>query len=173
MSEIIRAAVWIPPSGAAVEAVNELMRAAQQTFSGPVFKPHVTLLSGIETTLADAETKLKKLAQAVTPFMIELDCIDWREEYFRALVITAALSEPLATAKAAAHTVFAMSLPGPFEPHLSLAYGNFDNTAREQFAQTIGKLDITFTADKLQLVNAAKGIPTREWQVLAEHRLAG
>lgn len=171
MSEAIRVAVWIPPSGDAIDAINKLMRKARETFDGPVFKPHLTLLSGIETTTADAQAKLRKLALAVPPVTIELGRIDWREEYFRALFIAATPNPELAVAKAAAHEIFEMNPPEPFEPHVSLAYGKLDEAAREAFVQSAGSLDIFFRAEKLQLVTAARGIPTSEWQVLAEHAL--
>jgi len=173
MSDVVRAAVWIPPDGEAVEPVNKLMRKARAMFDGPIFKPHVTLLSGIETTWVDADRKLQKLARAMPPFAIELNRIDWRAEYFRALFVAARLSPALATAKARAHEAFEMNPPDAYEPHLSLAYGKFSDAAREAFASAGGIIDIRFSADRLQLVTAAKGIPTREWRLLAEYPLSG
>src|SRR5688572_3681507 len=172
-TEIVRATLWIPPTSPALETINDLMQKARQTFGGPVFKPHVTLASGIETTIADAEVKLKKLALAVTPFTVELGRIEWRDEYFRALFLTVALSAALGGAKAEAHTAFQINPPEPYEPHLSLAYGKLENGAREQFAENVGNPDLYFTAEKVQLVNAVQGVPAQEWQVLAERKFEG
>lgn len=172
-SEIVRAALWIPPSSPAIEPINDLMQKARQAFGGPVFKPHVTLATGIECTIADAELKLKKLALAVTPFTVELGRVEWRDDYFRALFLTVALSTSLAGAKAEAHTAFEINPPEPYEPHLSLAYGNLQNGAREQFAESVGNPDIYFTAEKVQLVTAVSNQPASAWQVVAERDFGG
>src|SRR6187401_3466846 len=61
-SEVIRAAVWLKPAGEALERINKVIRALHKEHGGPQVTPHVTLLTGAETTRASAELKLKHLA---------------------------------------------------------------------------------------------------------------
>ena len=54
-SEIVRAAVWIRPTGDALERIEKVARLAHRNGGGgPHVQPHVTLLSGMETTLISA-----------------------------------------------------------------------------------------------------------------------
>ena len=62
VSPVVRASVWILPGGEALERILEARREARRRAGGPEIRPHVTLLGGIETTQADAEIKLKRLA---------------------------------------------------------------------------------------------------------------
>jgi len=77
-SNIIRGAVWIRPAGDALDKIKKVMHSLHKRGGGPQFQPHVTLLEGMETTLADGALKLKKLALRLKPFKVQLGQIDWR-----------------------------------------------------------------------------------------------
>lgn len=172
-SDIIRAAVWIRPSGAAFEQIQAAVNEVHRRGGGPRIQPHVTLLSGIETTRADAEGKLKSLATRLHPFTVRLGKLDWRHEYYRCLFAAVELSEELAAAKRWAHQIFEMNPPEPFEPHLSLMYGDPHGSLKPELAAALGnRLDVTFTATALHLVNASPSVPVPEWRTLSEHALA-
>jgi hypothetical protein len=65
-----------------------------------------------------------------------------------------------------------MNPPPPFEPHVSLLYGNLDEALqRELAAEAGGRLDLKFTATAVQLVNASPSVPVAGWKMLAERRL--
>src|SRR5262245_6224987 len=171
-SPVIRASIWIPPSGESLDRIQHVIHLAHRRAGGPPVRPHVTLLSGLERTRASAELLLQRLAAQIKPFTIELGQIEWRADYFRCFYATAALSEELAAAKRAAHEVFEMNPPTPFEPHLSLLYGNIDEALKKELAAEIGgRVDISFAATTLQLVNAAQGVPVSSWKVLSERAL--
>lgn len=171
-SAIVRASVWIPPVGEALDRIQKIMRLVHKRGGGPAFRPHVTLLSGIETTQADAELKLKHLASRVAPMVISLGRIEWRRDYFRCLYAAVAPSDALNAAKRAAHEVFEMNPPTPFEPHLSLLYGDIDDALKAELAAGAGgSLDLSFTATTLQLVNASPGVPVTAWRALKEYPL--
>jgi len=59
-SEIIRASVWIRPTGAALDHILDVRRRLSLRKQGPEVPPHLTLLSGMETTRTDAGLKLKR-----------------------------------------------------------------------------------------------------------------
>lgn len=172
-SDIVRAAVWIRPNGAALERIQDAINFVHRRGGGPRIQPHVTLLSGIETTQVDAEGKLKSLASRIQPFTVRLGKLDWRHEYYRCLFATVDLSEELAAAKRWAHQVFEMNPPEPYEPHVSLMYGDPHGPLKQELAAALGnRLDVTFTATVLHLVNASPSVPVPDWRTLSERELS-
>src|SRR4051812_26327738 len=107
-SEVIRASIWIRPAGDALERIRKVLRLAHQETGRAQVTPHVTLLTGAETTRANAELKLKHLATRVRPFTITLGKIEWRDEYFRCLYAAVELSDELAAAQRDAYDAFEM-----------------------------------------------------------------
>ena len=171
-SPVVRASLWILPGGEALERIQHVMRLVHKRGGGPHFRPHVTLLTGIERTQASAELQLKHLAAQVKPFNIQLGRVEWRSEYFRCLYAVAALSDELAAARRAAYDVFEMNPPPPYEPHLSLLYGATDEALKSELAKEAGgSVDVSFQATSVHLVNAVPGVPVTEWRTLAERTL--
>ena len=172
-SEVIRASLWLRPAGDALETINKAVRLAHKHGGGPLMQPHVTLLSGMETTKLSAETKLKRLATRIKPFTVKLGKIEWRDDYFRCLYAAAEPGKELAAAQRDAYDAFDMNPAPPFEPHLSLVYGNLDAAAKKKVAAELGgKLTVSFEVQAVYLVNASMGVPATEWRTLAEHALA-
>lgn len=168
-SPVIRCSVWIRPEGEALQALVRTMRLMHERGGGPRFEPHLTLLSGSETTAADAELKLKHLAARVKPFAIELQEIRWRDDYFRSLYAVAELSDELIAAREAAYDAFEMNPSPPYEPHVSLLYGNQDEALKQELAAAAGgRLDLMFTVAAVHLVNASPSVPVTGWRTLAE-----
>ncbi len=172
-SEIVRASVWIMPTGPALETIAKAARTVRQRAGGPDIHPHLTLLKGIETTRENAELKLKRLASRLRPFTVRLGRIAGQQEYFRCLYATASMTTELAAAQRTAHEVFEMYPPEPFEPHVSLLYGSLDEAQQKALAEEAGGSVIaSFEVNSIHLVNAAQSVPVTEWRTLAEARLA-
>ena len=157
--------VWIRPNAQALDRIQDAIRSVHRHAGGPPVRPHVSLLGGIETTLANAELKLKKLAARLQPFEIRLGRIAWYPEYYRSFFVSVEPSEPLLAAQAAAHETFERMPPDPFEPHVSLVYGDFDESLKKRWAAELGgRLDVAFTARAVDLVNACESVPVPEWK---------
>jgi hypothetical protein len=172
-SEIVRGSIWIRPTGEALDRISKVTRRLSLRKNGPEVPPHLTLLSGIETTRLDAGVKLKRLAMRLAPFTVRLGKIDWKADYFRCLYVAAERSRELVGAQRAAHEVFEMNPPAPFKPRICLFYGTLDDESERDLAEaTGGSLDVDFPASAIQLVNAAPGIPVSQWRTLAEWKLA-
>lgn len=170
---VVRAALWIPPNGPALEKIQNAVNEVHRRGGGPRVQPHLTLLGGIETTLADARAKLKMLAARIKPFPISTGKLDWRHEYYRCFFATVELTPELAAAKRAAHEVFEMNPPEPFEPHISLMYGDPHGSFKQELAAALGGvLETSFTAGVLQLFNASPSVAVSEWCVLGEQPLS-
>jgi hypothetical protein len=93
--------------------------------------------------------------------------------YFRCLFLAAEPTPELAAAQRAAYDSFEMNPPPPFEPHVSLIYGNIDEALQKELAATTGgRLDVSFTATGVSLVNASSSVPVTAWKTLAERSFA-
>lgn len=172
-SEVIRAGIWIRPAGDALEQIQKAVRLAHKEAGGPPIHPHITLLSGAETTRDGAEVKLKHLAQRVRPFTIALGPLEWRDDYFRSFYATVELTNELAQAQRDAYDAFDMKPAPPFEPHLSLAYGKIDANVKKRIAAQLGgRLEVQFEVHALDLVNATSTVPVADWRTLIELPLA-
>ncbi len=170
-SPVVRASLWIRPQGDALDKIVAAIRAAHRIAGGPPVQPHVSILGGIEATLASAGRKLEKLVSRLEPFEIRLGDIEWRDEYYRCLFVAVEPSEALERAHRLAHEAFDMMPPDPFEPHVSLAYGDLAESVKAAISERLGGgLDIAFPATGVALVNASESVPTPEWRALAERR---
>lgn len=173
-TEVIVGAVWIRPTGDALDRITKVVRLVHKRGGGPQVQPHVTLLSGMETTRASAEVKLKHLALRLKPFTIRLGKIAWRSDYFRCLYASAELDEGLAAAREIAYDAFEMKPAPPFEPHLSLLYGNIDDALKQELAaEAGGTLDVSFEAIAVHVINAYQGVPATAWRTILERPLGG
>ena len=169
-SPVIRGAVWLQPNGDALDKILKTIHRVHRRGGGPSVRPHITLLSGMETTQASAELKLKHLALRLKPFSIRLGKIDWKRDYFKALFATAEASDELAAAQLAAYDAFDMKPAPKFEPHLSLLYGDLDEALQKELAAEAGGLDVAFEVTAVHLVNASPSVPVTGWKELAQHK---
>jgi hypothetical protein len=171
-SALIRGSLWIRPTGEALHKIDQAVRVAHDRVGGPRVKPHVSLVNGIETTDQQAEDRLRKLSLRVAPFPVRLGKIGWRHEYYRALFVEVELSDELIAAHRIAHELFEMNPGEPFEPHVSLVYGDLHEPLQQELADEIGgRLDGSFMATIVQLSNASGDRPIPEWRAIHEQTL--
>ena len=168
-SEVIRASIWIRPTGDALTKVEDAIRIANKRGGGPRVDPHITVLSGIERTHASAEEKLKQLAMRIRPFTVKLSRIELRHDYFKSLYATVDDGTELEAVHRDAHDVFEMNPPDPFTAHMSLLYADADEALKQEIAREIGSLDVSFEVNAVHLVNASASLPVTKWRDLARH----
>ena len=169
---IIRTSLWLRPAGDALDRIRNAIRRAHEHDGGLPVDPHVTLLSGFETTETDGCAKLRQLAR-LRPFTIRLGRVEGTADYYRAFYAVVEPSAELAAARHAAAEAFGFEPQPSFEPHLSLLYGNFGEARREALAGVLGgRLAVSFTAGAVDLVNAARSVPVTSWRTLCTQSLA-
>jgi 2'-5' RNA ligase len=110
------------------------------------------------------------VAAALRPFRISLEDLDSRDEYFRCLFVHAALTQPLRRAHQAVCQAFGHPREPAFMPHLSLLYGNFPRSLKEEVMAELGpRLDVQFKVRTLHLYRT-HGEP-RQWRQVASFGL--
>jgi 2'-5' RNA ligase len=171
-SEILRGAIWIRPTGPALDTIQHAIRRIQDQVGGPGAWPHVSVIGGVELPRLEAERRLKQLAAGFVPFTIRLGKLDWYNEYYRCFFARVAASEELLAVHRRALEIFEQPARDPYEPHVSLTYGVLNLEAKRKLAADLGNvMDVSFQATSIHLVNAASGVPVEEWRSLMECEL--
>jgi 2'-5' RNA ligase len=158
------------PGGEVCDRLTLILHRLSARLDAPEFPPHVTLLGRCVGERRDLVRQSAQVAAPLRPFAIRLEAIDFRDEYFRSLFVHAALTEPLRRAHQAACQAFGRSRKPAFMPHLSLLYGNFPRSLKEELIAEVGpRLDIQFKVRSLHLFRT-HGEP-RLWRQVARFGL--
>ncbi len=151
--------------------IQRTISALAESFGGPVFPAHVTLLSGIaDADRAVLTEKAERLASGSRPFEITIGGAGMDDAYFRALYLRVHPSEALVALHVRAKETFP-SEPSLYMPHLSLLYGNYEEERKRAALATLlvpeGK---TILVDRFSLYHTEGTVA--DWQKVAEFRFA-
>ena len=129
MREVHGLAIWlVPPTTRRAEYATFIDTFADH-FATPRFVPHVTLLTNVER--AD-DLDLRALAAACHKIEMRPRGFAIYDEYYRALVLEMELTSELQHARSEAERIFRSTSPSPYEPHLSLMYGDLPRARKEE-----------------------------------------
>jgi 2'-5' RNA ligase len=158
------------PRGDVCDRLSQILYQLSARYGAPEFSPHVTLLGACVGPRRELIRKAARVAAALRPFVIRLEHIDFCDEYFRCLFVHAALTMPLRKAYQAACREFGHGREPAFMPHLSLLYGNFPRSLKEEvMAEMRPRLEIQFKVRSLHLCRT-NGEP-RHWRRVASFGL--
>jgi hypothetical protein len=147
--------IWLRPS--APFTYRQIIQNWGESFGTPVFEPHITLFSGIDDISDELFYQLGVLAALNTSFELRPKEVLSRADYFRALYLSFETTPPLKNIYAELQTLFP-HVRYPFEPHLSLLYGEIEAAEKRRLltpdlmrhlqtlsfsAQTISIMDIS------------------------------
>jgi 2'-5' RNA ligase len=126
------------PSGKLLTRLTKIID--ELSFDQPTlrFEPHVTLLGGFVGSQPSLSSKTRQLASCVEPYEIQLGEIDYLDEFFRSLFIRVAPTRPVLEANRKARLIFNRHQGPEYLPHLSLMYGEFPSSAKEQIIARLG-----------------------------------
>jgi 2'-5' RNA ligase len=128
--------IWLIPEGETYDILKSIIFELANTYTQIKFIPHVTLLSGFLGDPEELKIKSETLAQKISPFNLKFDSVRFFNEFFRSLFINIKSNYHLEDARYLAITEFIYS-DSDFLPHLSLAYGNFDQKIFEKMKSLI------------------------------------
>jgi 2'-5' RNA ligase len=156
---------------AADEALQHMINELAESFGGPIFPAHVTLLSGI--IAAEPEALLQRaeqLAHGSAPFELALGETAMEDTYFRALYLRVQPSETLVALHVRAKELFPAQ-SSLYMPHLSLLYGNYpEERKRAALATLLVPEGVKILVDRFSLYHTEGTVA--EWQKMAEVRFA-
>ena len=124
--------IFLVPTGSLYSELEEEIQKLATTFAGPVFIPHVTLLANIDGNEKEVLEKAKVVAAESMPITLTLGALASEDEYFRALYIQIENSEQLLALHVRAGEVYGATDDREFKPHISLLYGNYLQSVKEE-----------------------------------------
>jgi 2'-5' RNA ligase len=117
------------PEGRLNKQLSSLIETFHKKYSSPLFKPHITLV----WPLLDAEGNIVRMAQYLAKrmksFYLTLNSIGKNNEFFVSISLNIRKDQQLIQARKLAIKTFNLKEEG-YTPHLSLAYGNFNEKTK-------------------------------------------
>lgn len=148
--------LWLRPEGQILQELRELIAKLADEYGGPIFEPHITLLGDLNLSKDRALDKAFQVSQNLTPFTIELMGLDYTDAYFRCIFIKAKFSKKIFNKKE------------EYMPHLSLLYGNFDESTKKKIIAKLGNINFKLRIESIYLTNSSLDSKPKDWQVIAE-----
>lgn len=163
--------LWITPTGSKGRRLQNIVDTLADRYDAPHFIPHITIVANIfiETPAQYSELykKASHFASSIAPFELSLDRFGYTDEEFRSLFLLVQPSTALEDVYAAAGIHFSQVENEHFRtmPHLSILYGEFDNSIKRKIindpkTQTIAHMTFLVDAFDLYLTNS----PIESWQ---------
>ena len=146
--------IWLKPSGNTYSELMNIISQLSKKYSSPIFEPHVTLIGGLADSEVNVISRTSKLANLLKPITIRLMRIGYLNEFFRCLFITVEESDSLMSANLTARKIFNRLQDPKFIPHLSLLYGIFNSSIKEEIIADIGKkFEMNFEIKSIRVVS--------------------
>ena len=127
--------IWMIPTGYAYARLISIIEELSRKFGTLRFEPHVTLLGEILLPKKEVLDKTRRLTELISSFEISLFDIGHSNQYFKCLFLNAEKSPDLMEAGRKARRVFGRD--EPYEPHLSLLYGNIDDDVKKEIEEEL------------------------------------
>ena len=159
--------LWLVPEGEALHRLQGVIDDLAEAYGGPVFTPHVTLLS----LFADQEASLietnRRLAASLEPFNLDLKVPETGTIFFQCVYMRVAEDPLLSRTRQAAGTAFALPADN-YMPHLSLFYGDEPPDRRATILSTVPQeARCRLPIESIQLIRADSKRPL-DWHCIDE-----
>ena len=162
--------LWLAPEGEALHRLQGVVEDLASAYGGPVFTPHVTLLSGLTGDEASLVETNRALAAALQPFELRLTMPEAGTTFFQCVYMRVAESPALLRTRQAAGEAFALPT-GDFMPHLSLYYGDEPPERRAAIVSAVPpQAACSFAVESIQLIRADSERPV-DWHRVDRFRL--
>jgi 2'-5' RNA ligase len=131
--------LWLTPSGSDFRQLLALVNSIGHKYGTPLFKPHITLLSGLLGSEEELESRVSQLSSQFSAFTVHCSNMDWSDDYFRCLYIKVKKEPALVALHEQARKLIPNKKKGDFEPHISLMYGKLAHKAKQELAIKLEK----------------------------------
>lgn len=171
MNEKNKYSLWIVPKAEAGAQLQALTDQLAHDHNAPEFVPHLTVVANIFATpdeIPEIEEKVRELIRNIGSFGITLANFGYTEEEFRCLYLLAEPSKELDDAYQAAVALFPQVKDEHFRamPHLSVLYGHYSTSAKEEIIKSHPIDAITISVDSFDLFLTNN--PISSWQLEKE-----
>ena len=157
--------LWLGPEGDALHRLQSVVDRLAEAYDGPVFPPHVTLLSGLAADEASLIETNRRLAAELEPFQLDLTVPEAGTTYFQCIYMRVAENASLSTLRRAAGKAFSLPVDN-YMPHLSLYYGDASPDRRANILKAVpAQAKSSFPVTSIQLIRADSEQPV-DWHCI-------
>jgi 2'-5' RNA ligase len=154
--------LWLVPEGDALHRLQGVVDRLAEAYDGPVFTPHITLLSGLAADEASLIETNRRLAAGLEPFNLDLTVPEAGTTFFQCIYMRVAENPSLSRIRKAAGKAFALPADN-YMPHLSLYYGDASPDRRATILTAVpAQAKGSFPVSSIQLIRADSELPV-DW----------
>ncbi len=165
--------LWLSSVGESHDRLAQLIHQLSEHYQGPKFEPHITLLGGVEGEAAGIGEKIRRLGNTLCPLAVDLQWPAYEEEYFRCLYFPVQATPAILDAHEQAKVILGKSSDSPFSPHVSLLYGVFPISVKQEIIATFpSDLPRQFLVSELKLIRV-ESLNPRDWHLVETVPLQG
>ena len=140
--------IWVMPEGNIKDQLKNTIYSLSTDFGGPVFEPHITLVSSFVGNEKDLMQKTEIMSKKIKPFEIFFDRIAYLDNFFRSLFLTVKVNIGLELARDIACKELNWN-DNDYMPHLSLTYGDYSKKEKEKMISTVDNVPDGFLVDSI------------------------
>jgi len=164
--------LWLVPEGEALYRLQGVIDDLAEAQDGPVFAPHITLLSPLAGEEASLIETNRRLAARLAPFDLDLTVPEAGTTFFQCIYMRVAENPSLSRTRQAAGKAFALPTDN-YMPHLSLYYGDASPDRRATILKSVpAHVKCNFPVESIQLIRADSERPA-DWRCVDEALLGG
>ena len=155
--------IWLMPAGNIKDQLKNTIYSLSTDFGGPIFEPHITLVSSFVGNEEDLIQKTEIISKKIKPFKIFFDRIAYLDNFFCSLFLMVKVNIELELARNIACDELNWN-DNHYMPHLSLIYGNYSKKEKEKMISTVDNIPDWFLVDYIYF--ASNDEINLEWKVI-------
>ena len=156
------------PESNVKDQLKNVIYTLSNDFGGPIFEPHVTLVSSFLGSEKELLQKTEIISKTIKPFEIFFSHIGYIDNFFRSLFLIVKVSIELKLAREIACKELNWT-DNDYMPHLSIAYGDYDKKKKERMISTVDIMPNRFLVDHIFLAHNDE--IRLEWNVIRRFKL--
>ena len=150
--------VWCEFSSIDSEYLKKIQNKVQRELRGPEFKIHLTLAGPFNEINLSSIDGIRTYCSQNSLIEVMLLKYDYQEKFFQSFFIAVSQSKELNDLRNAMFKINHQKPSHPYLPHISLAYGNYEKTAKENLMTSLPQLKNSIAIDKVSIVDIDEDI---------------
>ena len=164
--------LWLTPAEPVLQQLQELINALARDHGGPSFAPHITLLSRLQGSEADLQSRIARLSTDFSPFTVHCPTLGWSDEYYRCVYLEIETDASLLSIHDRASVLIPHAVNTDFQPHISLMYGNLNEDTKLGIVTALEDIyPRSLLVDRMSLYHAPGGPQT--WRLVKVFHFVG
>jgi 2'-5' RNA ligase len=171
-STFVGVSLWLVPAEPALSLLQEAVKSTANKHSGPVFKPHCTLLAGLNGSEDAVVQQTQDLAAHLQPIHASVEALASKNLYFQSVFALLQKDSALLDLHKIATEHFQLPYKGDeYMPHVSLFYGDAADDIRAQIRSELRHVvGTSLSFDAIEVWSTAG--TADEWRLCATVPLA-